>query len=69
MYGSAETLERCNDNVRDTLERGRIEACDALPAESGEFADKPRLKFQFNRRSFGRLRQLLDIVNAEEQPE
>ncbi len=38
---------------------------DALPEEGGELADKPRLKFRFDRRSFGRMRQLLDIVNAE----
>ena len=66
---SAETVQRLNDTFGDILERGRIEACDALPAENGEYADKPRLKFQFDRRSFGRLRQLLDIVNAEERPQ
>lgn len=62
---SAPTLERLNDEFSDILAGGRIEPCTALAAEEGEYADLPRLKFQFDRKSFGRLRRLIDVVNAD----
>jgi len=42
---------------------GRIEQCPALPAENGEFPEKPRLKLRFDRKSCGLLRRLIDRVN------
>ena len=60
-----QTVKRLNDEFGDIIEQGKIELCDALPGEGGELPGMPRLKLRFDRRSFGRLRQLLDIVNAE----
>ena len=40
-----------------------------LSAESGEFPELARLKLQFNRKSFGVLRRLINVVNAEPEPE
>ncbi|MBP9025449.1 MAG: LOG family protein [Phycisphaerae bacterium] len=59
------TLELLNDTFGDVLARGRFEQTGALPAEDGELAEKPRLKFAFNRKSFGRLRRLIDVINAD----
>ena len=45
---------------------GRVTLSDALPDESDEpeIAGLPRLVVDFSRRDFGRLRQLIDAVNA-----
>ena len=59
-------LERINDEYAGhILDEGRIEQCDALPAENGEYAMLPRLKMHFDRKSFGLLRRLVDTINAE----
>ena len=58
-------VERLNDEFAGVLlERGRIEACEILPAERGEYPDLPRLKLAFNKKSFGRLRRMFDLINA-----
>ena len=62
---SDETLERLNDEFGGIITGGRIEQLSALPAEEGEYADKPRLKLLFDRKSHGRLRKLIDLVNEE----
>ena len=49
------------------LEKGTIRASEALPQESNEphLADRPRLRLWFDRRSLGRLRQMIDVMNQE----
>jgi uncharacterized protein (TIGR00730 family) len=62
----AGTVEGLNAEFADLLREGRIEASAALPEEANEpgIADLPRLVLPFNRRDFGRLRRLIDAVNA-----
>ena len=60
---SDQCLARLNDEFSDILTNGMIEQCQALTAEEGEYPGKTRLKLWFDRRSVGRLRQLIDIVN------
>jgi uncharacterized protein (TIGR00730 family) len=62
---SPETLARLNAEFGDLLASGRIEQCAALEDEHGEYADLPRLKLHFNRKSPGRLRTCIDAVNRE----
>jgi hypothetical protein len=50
----------------DLVDAGAIEQTSALEEEGDEVSDKPRLVMQFNRRSHGRLRQLVDYINAIE---
>jgi hypothetical protein len=59
-------LEQINRHFADILTDGCFEISDALPDEKDEpdLADLPRLLFRFNRRSLGRLRQLIDSLNA-----
>ncbi len=61
-----EPLARINMEFSDVLERGIIEQRGPLPEELDESAlkDLPRLVFHYNRRSAGRLRQLIDQINA-----
>ncbi|HEB88702.1 MAG TPA: cytochrome D ubiquinol oxidase subunit II [Deltaproteobacteria bacterium] len=61
---SSEQLEALNDEFSGLLESGKIEATEALPEEEGELAHLPRLRLHFNRKAIGRLRSLIDRLNA-----
>jgi len=63
---SAELLQRLNRQFADIIVEGQIELSGPLPEEKDEpaLAGMPRLVFHFNRRNFGRLRQLIDCLNA-----
>jgi uncharacterized protein (TIGR00730 family) len=54
-----------NDSFADILRSGRIEPAPPLPEERGDsqLEALARIHFDFNRRSFGRLRQLIDAIN------
>jgi len=58
-------MAEINDEFPDVLSEGRFEA---ITATSDEIADDdvpelPRIRFRFDRRSFGRLRRLIDRLN------
>lgn len=58
-------IERLNGEYADLLSEGRFrQEPQALLDENGEYADKPRLVFKFNRNSVARLRMMLDTINA-----
>jgi uncharacterized protein (TIGR00730 family) len=59
-----DALELLNRDFPDLLVGGRIDLREALPEEDGEVADLPRLVLRFDRRRVGRLRRLIDRVNA-----
>jgi uncharacterized protein (TIGR00730 family) len=61
----SETIARLESEFRDILAEGGFSVSSALPEEAEESAltDMPRLTLVFNRRSFGRLRQLIDALN------
>jgi uncharacterized protein (TIGR00730 family) len=58
-------LERLRHDFRDILAGGTFEQTAALPAEANDahVANLPRLRFHFDRRSLGRLRQMIDLIN------
>jgi hypothetical protein len=60
-------LEQIRWGFGDILAGGSFEQVDALPEEANEpdLAELPRLKFRFDRHAIGRLRQLIDVINAE----
>jgi uncharacterized protein (TIGR00730 family) len=61
-------LSKLNNDFSDICLNSSIERVTATKAEidDKDLPDKPRLAFQFARRDFGRLRQLIDSINAVE---
>jgi uncharacterized protein (TIGR00730 family) len=61
------TLERVRTEFADIVVAGTFEQVEALPAEANDThaAGLPRLRFRFDRRSLGRLRLLIDLINKE----
>jgi hypothetical protein len=58
-------LTELNRKFRDILRSGAIERAHPLPEElSTPLSSLKRIELDFNRRDFGRLRQLIDAVNA-----
>jgi uncharacterized protein (TIGR00730 family) len=62
---SGQTLTRLNADFADILASGQIQQVAALPEEEGELPDKPRLRLSFDRKSLGRLRRMMDVINQE----
>lgn len=59
-----ECVEQMNLTFQDILIRGKIAKSRALPQEMGDETEQlPRLVFEFNQRSFGRLYQLINHIN------
>jgi hypothetical protein len=60
-----ELLAEINAEFTDILNGGEFKAGPPLPEEKDEpdLAEYARLVFRFNRRSLGRLRQLIDALN------
>lgn len=62
---SAETMTQINGAFADILTGGRFEmTAGPIEGEESFCPDKPRLVFAFDRRSTGRLRALIDAINA-----
>jgi uncharacterized protein (TIGR00730 family) len=60
----AGTLARLNAEFGDLVVSGPIELSAALPEEAGEHEALPRLVLDYDRRRSGRLRMLIDRLNA-----
>jgi hypothetical protein len=63
-----EALAKIDEAFRDILSEGRIERTEVLPEEAGEPETHHlhRIVFWFNRRAYGRLRQLVGAINDAE---
>jgi uncharacterized protein (TIGR00730 family) len=61
------TLTRLRGDFKDIVKEGTLEQTNALPEEANEplLVHLPRLKLRFDRHRLGRLRQLVDAINAE----
>jgi len=68
---SDEYIDQLNDDFSDLLSRGRIEKSVTHEFEHDEthIRHLPRLRMQFNRRHIGRLRQLIDRLNTDLEPD
>ncbi|MBI1248413.1 TIGR00730 family Rossman fold protein [bacterium] len=62
---SSQLLAEIQREFQDILSEGEFEVRDALPQEDEPaLAEMSRLVFTFNRRNIGRLRMLIDCINA-----
>ncbi len=60
-------LERIRTEFADIVTQGTFEQSEALPEEANDVhvAELPRLRFHFDRKSLGRLRMLVNLINEE----
>ena len=63
---SEATLAALNRDFQDILTQGEIVADEASGDDATEFPHLPRLRLWFDRASFGRLRQLINAINADD---
>jgi len=58
-------IDALNDDFVDIIVGSKISVIEALPEEreNQDAVDLPRIAFGFNRRQYGRLRQLIDVLN------
>ncbi|MFK7817701.1 MAG: TIGR00730 family Rossman fold protein [Planctomycetaceae bacterium] len=63
-------VARLNTDFADILSGGQIEktTTHALEADDEHLVDLPRLSLKFNRKSIGRLREMIDVLNDELGP-
>jgi len=61
-------VERLNRDFQDILTQGEVCPTGPLPEESDdpESLDLHRLLVPFNRRDFGRLREMIDVINSQD---
>jgi uncharacterized protein (TIGR00730 family) len=65
---SDEVLEKVRTGWADIVVSGTFEQHEGpLPAEGHEYPNLARLRFHFNRRNMGRLRQLVDFINRSSE--
>lgn len=62
----SDLVNQLNSDFKDVLESGKITASAPLEDElkNREYLDLPRLIFKFNRRSFGRLNEMIHTING-----
>lgn len=62
---SPSAIEALNEDFADIIAGEKIHVIEATPEEreDNDFVDLARIAFQFDRRNYGRLRQLIDVLN------
>jgi uncharacterized protein (TIGR00730 family) len=63
---SAEALQGLNEDFADLITGEKIHVIEPTPEEreDNQFLDLPRIAFGFNRKDYGRLRHLIDVLNS-----
>jgi hypothetical protein len=64
---SPSALEALNEDFADIIEGDPFHAAAPMPeeVEAHDALDLARIAFGFNRRAYGRLRQLIDVLNGQ----
>jgi uncharacterized protein (TIGR00730 family) len=59
-------LEAMNEDFHDIVQGPRFQRCEPTPEETADndHLDMQRISFGFNRKDYGRLRQLIDVLNS-----
>jgi uncharacterized protein (TIGR00730 family) len=63
---SASAIQSLNDDFADIIGGVTIHPADPTPEErdDNDFVELPRIALQFDRKSYGRLRQMIDVLNS-----
>jgi uncharacterized protein (TIGR00730 family) len=63
---SSYAIEGLNEDFKDIISGEKIQTIECTPEEreDNQYVDLPRIAFGFNRRDYGRLRQLIDVLNS-----
>jgi len=63
---SQSAIEGLNQDFADIIAGKKIEVIEPTPEEreDNQYVELPRIAFGFNRRDYGRLRQLIDVLNS-----
>jgi uncharacterized protein (TIGR00730 family) len=62
---SPSAIQSLNEDFGDIISGEKIHPVDPLPEERDEdFLELPRIAFGFDRKSYGRLRQMIDVLNS-----
>ena len=63
---SPSAIDGLNEDFADIVMGEKIHAVEATPEESEEHdaVELPRIAFGFNRRDYGRLREMIDVLNG-----
>jgi uncharacterized protein (TIGR00730 family) len=63
---SASAVESLNEDFADMVAGEKIHAIEATPdeQEDNDAVEVPRIAFGFNRRDYGRLREMIDVLNG-----
>jgi uncharacterized protein (TIGR00730 family) len=67
LHRPSETaVDGLNQDFSDIISAGKLEVIEATAEEreDNQFLDLPRIAFEFNKRDYGRLRQLVDVLNS-----
>jgi hypothetical protein len=63
---SPSAIDGLNDDFSDIITGEKIHMIEATPEEreDDQFVELPRIAFGFNRRDYGRLRRLIEVLNS-----
>ena len=63
---SQSSIDALNEDFADIINGTKIKACEATPEEreDNQFVTLPRICFDFNKRDYGRLRRMIDVLNG-----
>ena len=64
---SSTAIEALNEDFQDIITGERIHSAEPTPEEreDNQYLELPRISFGFNRRDYGRLRQMIEVLNAQ----
>jgi uncharacterized protein (TIGR00730 family) len=63
---SDHAIDGLNEDFRDIICQGRVNRTDPTPEELEDGTDLafPRIAFEFNKRDYGRLRRMIEVINS-----
>ncbi|MBK7999240.1 MAG: hypothetical protein IPK15_11140 [Verrucomicrobia bacterium] len=63
---SQASIDALNEDFADLIVGEKVKVCEATPEEreDNQFVNLPRISFEFNKRDYGKLRGMIDVLNG-----